>query len=628
MAQWCLDFDGVNDYVACGDVPTGGVANLTVEAWVRLDAAEAGGIVAKFVTTTAEEWKLEVDASRIVSFTVSYDGGKTTTVTAPAALTLGTWYHVAAVLDSDTATCRLYVDGEEVDFEALSGGASADNLVSNCMPTNYWPVNYWADMPAVSAIAVDNTAQPVEFGRLNGVYASMRLAWVRISDTVRYDAPFTPPKSPAFPDANTLAQWDFIEGTGTSLNNREATAAYDGVISGATWRWDAPERSDLWGGAYERFGDAWTILIEDVDRTAVVALDSIELVAQIGSNRDTAVFRMEDVAASVAAASWDHVQIWHGGSLEFGGFVVATDKMPTGINLDVVCHCVDWTALLDKRVIAARTTWTAATAKTILKDITELGYVTEFDATTHSEDGATGLDIENDYGYVGDLVKKLAEASGFYWFVREDEEGVVYLYFSDDVAAAPFGLSTAPDMATTFPLRVYQWSESGADLVNHFFLVVEGVPDTATYTTGGTLGNVVTILDRTVVEVLNSPSITAYGFLDATVSVDADEKELYTTAYLTSLGEPRISGRIEIRFPGGARPGMTISVVHSVLDVNDSYLVHQVRTRPLGGGAIRYELTVSNRVREKQNSFSTWRQVQNRLEIANRRRTENWVKKA
>ncbi len=569
MTQWCLDFDGADDYVGCGDVPTGGLTALTVECWLRLDADEAGGVIAKWGGTDAtREWKLQVDAGRTLSFTVRYATGDDPpyldyVAQGSTALTLNTWYHVAGVFDA--ATIALYLDGVK-DAE--------DSAHGMCQ----------------------NTSQAMEFGRLGSDYAALRLAWVRISDSARYSSTFAVPTSPPFCDANTLAQYDFIEGSGTALNNREGTAGYDGAISGATWRFDAPQRTDLWGTAYERFGDAWTIVLDDVDITSLVALDSININQLLGSNRDTAVFRIEDVTAGdVSVLSWQHVQIWHGGSLEFGGVLLATDKFVNGITMDIVCHCVDWTALLDKRVVADRVIWDDDSALTILKDITEDGYVTEIDATLYTGTGATGLDVECDYGYVGDLVAKLAEASDYYWFVREDEEGDIYLHFGDAEDAAPFALSTSPDMSTTLPLRVYQWSASGAEIVNDFYLVVEGAEGTTAYTTGGTLGDVVTMDDRNVVQLTNSASSAKYGLLSAVIKMGQEEKALYNTAYLTSLGEERITGRIEIRY-GGVRPGMTIGIVHSVLDIDDSYLVHAVRIKPLGGSSIRYERTVWHRL--------------------------------
>lgn len=534
MAQWALSFDGTNDYVDCGAVATSNLAALTVECWVKFDALEDGGIVAQW--GLAQVFKLEMSSSKVV-WTVT-DARSGVFSARSEDLSTEKWFHVAGTFDSSGV--GLWIDGELVGSDT----GSADALPAN--------------------------SQDVELGRLSTTYASMRLAWMRISDSVRYAAAFTAPKSPPWPDANTVLQYDFIEGTGTGLNNREGTATYDGTISGATWRWDAPDRIDLWGGSYERFGDEWTVLISGTDRTSVTALDSISILEEIGSNRDTAVFRLEDVAASVAPATWSHVQIWHGGSLLFGGYVVALDKLVKGIHLDVVCHCVDWTVLLDKRVVAESYSYTNENALTILKDITENGWVPEIDATLYTGTGTTGLDVDVNYGYVADLVKQLAERSGFYWFLREDEEGDVYLYFSDATRPAPFGLSTSPDMSTTLPLRVLQWSVSGSDRVNTVFVLVDDVYD-RTYS-NWELG-----LLR----------------LEGTLESTAAEHKLIGANVLDELDADRVSGRIELRY-GGVHPGMTIGIVHGVLDVDDDYLVHQVRIKPEGGGAVRYELAVSN----------------------------------
>ena len=62
---------------------------------------------------------------------------------------------------------------------------------------------------------------------------------------------------------------------------------------------------------------------------------------------------------------------------------------------------------------------------------------------------------------------------------------------------------------------------------------------------------------------------------------------------LDELDADRVTGRLDIR-TGGVHPGMTIGIEHGVLDVDADYLVHQVRIKPEGGGAVRYELAVSN----------------------------------
>lgn len=601
MAQWSLNFDGVNDKVEMGDVPTDALHAMTIELWVLISSADSAPIMTKWTgTESTSAWSIGLDGNGDLECNVVVDvsGEGPQSMQCTASIEHGVWTHVALVWDDPDLT--LYIDGQSKDSASSSGAA----VTNTC---------------ATAAVLAYNT----DFG--NDYFAG-KIAYARITDDAAYTgSTFDLPRLPAFPDVHTLCQWDMIEGTGASINNREGTTTFDGVITGgAMWSSNIP--TGFWGSGYEQWGDEWTVFIDDVDRTAVIALESIEIVQLLGSNRDTAVFRIEDVTSSVAVQSWQHVQIWHGGYLEFGGFLMATDKLVNGITMDIVCHCVDWTVLLDKRVIAARETWTSATALTILKDITEAEYVPEVNATLFTGTGATGLNVENDYGYVSDLVAKLADASDYYWFVREDEEGDVYLYFSDAETAAPFGLSTSPDLDTTMPLRVLQWSASGSDIVNDFYLVVEGAEGSSTFTTGGTLGNVRTLDDRNVVQITNSTSAATYGLLSATIKMGQEEKTLYNTAFLTSLGDERITGRIEIRY-SGVRPGMTIGIEHSVLDVDDSYLVHQVRTRPLGGSSIRCELVVSNDRKLPSTAVDVWRTVWNRLELASARPRADLVKR-
>lgn len=551
--QWSLSFDGSDDYVACGTLSTAGVS-LTVEVWVKILPNTKGAIVAQ-KDSGQVSWLLEVSDDNFC-WTVVMDDLTAWSVTGAETVVENTWYHVAATFDAVSKGLHLWVNGVEDASDVTIG-----NLLGEGEITLGWMQGYDPSF--------------------------LQLAWVRISDSVRYTTAFAVPRLPAWPDAHTLAQWDFIEGQGVSLNNREGTAARDGVISGATWALDVP--GGFWGSAYERWGDRWTILVSGQDRTAVTALESIEIVERIGSDRDTAVFRLEDVDVSLAPENWQRVQIWHGGSLLFGGFVVAQNRLVRGVALDVVCHCVDWTVLLDKRVVAESATFTGASALTVLKDITELNWIPEMDATLYTDEGATGLDVEYNYGYVGSLVQMLAERSGYYFFLREDEEGNVYLYFSDALWPAPFGLSTAPDMGTTLPLRVLQWTLTGSDRINKVYVLVDDVYTTS-YSTW------------------EAPMVLLEGVLKARSA----ESELIGAEVLAELDTDRVVGQIEIGY-GGVHPGMTIGIEHSVLDVDAEYLVHDVRIRPEGGGSVRYELTVSNFKQPEPTARDEWRKVWRRL---------------
>lgn len=584
MAQWALEFDGIDDYVACGAIGSS-TGMLTVEAWVRGMSAQAGGIL------VSDNWQLRVTADGDVIWRVT---DKSNWYETAGVLSSGKWHHVAGEYNPITDEITLWIDGFAVD-------------------TSY-------------AVANVIDAATVEMGRSDGSYGALRIAWARISSAVRYGGAFVPVRTPPWPDAATTAQWDMIEGVGTWVNNREGRADCDGELHGAAWRWDAPDRVDLWGDGYERFGDNWTFLINGADWSAHVALESVEVVGLLGSNRDTAVFRLEDVTAGQVAGlrSWQHVQVWHGGTLEFGGVLLAQDKFVRGPRLDVVCHCVDWTVLLDKRVYADRETWIGSTAKSVLKALTEDGYVPEMDALTYAADGASGIDLQIDYSTVGDIVPKLADASGYTWFVAEDEEGQIYLHFNDAQMAAPFGLSTAADMLTTMPVQVVQWSESGSEIINYFYLLVENEEGATTYSTGGTLGDVRTMSDRSVIGVANNASIATYGVLSAALRVGVAERDLYNAAFLEALGRERITGRLIIH-QGGVRAGMAVRLTHAVLDVDETFLVQQVRKRPEGGGAIRYELTIGSGARA--GLVQSLRTLANRVQLATAQPRTGWVQK-
>jgi hypothetical protein len=183
----------------------------------------------------------------------------------------------------------------------------------------------------------------------------------------------------------------------------------------------------------------------------------------------------------------------------------------------------------------------------------------------------------------------LAETSDFYWDVREDEEGDVYLYFTDNVITAPFGLSTTPNLSTTFPLRVLQWSVSGSEMVNKIYVVGE-----STVTTQGEGGT---------------------PLLEAVVKAGPTELSLAREDTVGERGEERITGRIELYYPGGLLPGMTIDITHSVLDIDTTYLIRQVMISALGGGAVKYELTVSGHKGSQPSIRNQLRQLSHQVEL-------------
>ena len=211
--RWSLKFDGQNDYVSFGDVPTG-LSALTVEGWFKLgDNERKNALIVKDDPASDRAWYLIVSEGTIY-WLAKNSLGTSKEASSSWATPPHTWVYVAGVFDG--SRLRLFVDG----VLAGSSGMMAAPLAS----------------PAALAVEAgrQGPASPLD-GYFDG-----HVAYLRISAVARYGGTFTPPTAPHAVDGDVLAQWDFTEGSGTALDNAQGNAAYDGVISGAAWSRDVP----------------------------------------------------------------------------------------------------------------------------------------------------------------------------------------------------------------------------------------------------------------------------------------------------------------------------------------------------------------------------------------------------
>ena len=110
-----LDFDGADDHVV---VPQAASLNFSTShsmtLWVRPAAWPASGQNATFLAKrTFANYYFEMGDTGLASGGF-YDGGTYRGFTAPGALALGTWYHLAAVFDDTGNTYKVYINGVEV----------------------------------------------------------------------------------------------------------------------------------------------------------------------------------------------------------------------------------------------------------------------------------------------------------------------------------------------------------------------------------------------------------------------------------------------------------------------------------------------------------------------------------
>ncbi len=121
-----LDFDGSNDYVACGNGSSLNITGaMTLEAWVNADSWDAnvweGGLVCKEGTNAG--YMLRAGEGGKLNFALGIAGSfHELTADAADAMSTGRWYHVAATYDGTTQ--RIYVNGRQVKEQATSGAVA------------------------------------------------------------------------------------------------------------------------------------------------------------------------------------------------------------------------------------------------------------------------------------------------------------------------------------------------------------------------------------------------------------------------------------------------------------------------------------------------------------------------
>jgi hypothetical protein len=147
---YSLEFDGVDDYVDCGDSDTFSFGNgstdspFSISAWVKMDDATTFRIASKY-TNTDREYIFTTDSSDKLSF-VLYDlssGGRIQRKYNTALTSFqGQWINVVGTYDGNSLSSGilLYLNGTRVDD--LDGNLG-------------------------SYTAMENTTQPFEIGRNN-----------------------------------------------------------------------------------------------------------------------------------------------------------------------------------------------------------------------------------------------------------------------------------------------------------------------------------------------------------------------------------------------------------------------------------------------------------------------------
>lgn len=419
MALQSLDFNGSSHYVGCGNVPTSGLAAVTVEAYVKFDTLSgARGVITKN-GATAQDWTLYLNSSGQLAFWIKNNSGVAQTALYTAGLSTGVWYHVAGVFNGSVV--RVFVNG-------VAGGT----------------------VPSLTGTVTTST-QAVEMARNSGAeWLDGQIAWARISNSARYTTNFNVMRLPAKKDANTIAQWNFTEGSGTKLDNIQGTATYDGTITGAAWLTDTP-----WPHTIIDSFHVFEVLVDGTDYWANIARNSIRYKAGIDSQIPTLDFTVEETGASLSFNGWKEVLFTVDGQRVFGGYVTrARPALNKRDSLTWEIQAEGWITEFN-RGVSVRKTYTRKTPGYILADLfTEAG-LSGYDTATHVTAGTT-LDhfyVDGEEKLTDTLDRLTLLAGGGTWVWTVDAEKAVW-FGLPSARAAPFGLAAlaSANYTSTFPM--------------------------------------------------------------------------------------------------------------------------------------------------------------------------------
>jgi hypothetical protein len=137
-----LSFDGVNDYVDCGNTASlsaiGGTTNITVSGWAYYTAYGGGGQPYSVITVKGNPWTwLLENPSNTFRFRITA-GAADVNVADTSTHLLNTWYNVVGTYDG--SNMRIYVNGVLKNTKAQTGTLATNAVtakIGTFQGTNY-----------------------------------------------------------------------------------------------------------------------------------------------------------------------------------------------------------------------------------------------------------------------------------------------------------------------------------------------------------------------------------------------------------------------------------------------------------------------------------------------------------
>lgn len=209
-----LNFDGSNDYVDVGSIPSIGNGSVTVEAWVKPVSFGNWNYIFSYGQTGDNALIAMVinSSGNLVAYIEADGTNQITSLSDGAALTLNQWNHVAIVLDRTNNTITRYLNGQQL------GTASSTSILGS------------ATISSQGSAYIAGANNKITGEHFDGILDELRI-WTTARTQSQIQSNMY---NEIVSETDLIARWGFSEGSGTSTID-SAGSSITGTISGALW---------------------------------------------------------------------------------------------------------------------------------------------------------------------------------------------------------------------------------------------------------------------------------------------------------------------------------------------------------------------------------------------------------
>ena len=319
------------------------------------------------------------------------------------------------------------------------------------------------------------------------------------------------------------------------------------------------------------------ITVNSTDRTSSIPVDTVRIANVLGKQIDTASFVVEN-GGVMGLAELQEVIIssLDGGTQYFAGYIFSLAEHSRGPLLDYEIECIDYSWDMEHPETLVDGTFASKSDQWIIQNEVAT-CIPDIDCTTYVEEVlADTVSIEFDQETPRRVLDRLAKLAGAEWYVDYGPgpggKNACLHYFDAGTNTAPFSLSDAPNLATSFPYdRGSLVKLTEAPSANK--VIVIGVGTVTATRTRGAEGD----YGRWLIAVLKDNNLTTTAQAEA-----AGDAFLLAAAAAPSYS--LVTRQV------GLRSGQDVTLVNAARSLDAAFEIKKVTTRFLGNGYARFDV--------------------------------------